>query len=47
VFAGLVRITLLSTSNFLFSFSIYAFKVGLNYNRGFKFSKKNVKITVG
>jgi hypothetical protein len=46
-FAGLVRVTLISTSNFLFSFSIYAFKVGLNYNSGFKVSKHFVKITVG
>jgi hypothetical protein len=31
-FAGLVRVTLVSTINFLFSSSIYAFRVGLNYN---------------
>jgi hypothetical protein len=38
-FAGLVRVTLISTSNFLFSFSIYAFKVCLNYHSGFNFPK--------
>jgi hypothetical protein len=46
-FAGLVRVTLVSTINFPFSFSIYDFRVGLNYNSDLNFSKNSVKITVG
>jgi hypothetical protein len=30
-----------------FSFSIYDFRVGLNYNSDLNFSKNSVKITVG
>jgi hypothetical protein len=45
-FAGLVRVTLVSTINFLFS-SIYAFRVGLKYNSNLNFSKNSVKIIVG
>jgi hypothetical protein len=32
---------------FPFSFSTYAFKVGLNYHSDLKFSKNSVKLTVG
>jgi hypothetical protein len=46
-FASLVRVTLVSTINFPFLFSIYAFRVGLNYNSDLNFSKTLVKITVG
>jgi hypothetical protein len=43
-FAGLVRVTLVSTNNFPFPF---LFRVGLNYNSDLSFSKNSVKITVG
>jgi hypothetical protein len=46
-FAGLVRVALVSTINFPFLFSIYAFRVGLNYNSDLNFSKNFVKNTVG
>jgi hypothetical protein len=45
-FAGLVRVTLVSTINSPFLFSIYDFKVGLNYNSDLNFSKNSEKITV-
>jgi hypothetical protein len=46
-FAGWVRVTLVSTINFLFLFSIYAFRVDLNYNSDLTLSKNFVKIIVG
>jgi hypothetical protein len=45
-FAGLVRVTLVSTIISPFSFSIYDFRVGLNYNSDLNFSKTSVKMTV-
>jgi hypothetical protein len=46
-FAGSVRVILVSTIRFPFSFSIHDFRVGLNYNSDLNFSKNPVKITVG
>jgi hypothetical protein len=46
-FAGLVRVTLFSTINFLFLFLFMLFGVGLNYNSDLTFSKNSIKITVG
>jgi hypothetical protein len=43
-FAGLVRVTLVSTINFPFHFLFMNFSVGLNYNSDFTFSKNSVKI---
>jgi hypothetical protein len=45
-FAGFVRVTLVSTISSPFHFSIYNFRVGLNYNSDLNFSKNSVKITV-
>jgi hypothetical protein len=39
--------TMMHSKEIPFLFSIYALKVGLNYNSDFKFSKNSVKITVG
>jgi hypothetical protein len=46
-FAGLVRVTLVSTINFPFYFLFMNFSVSLNYNSNLTFSKNYVKITVG
>ena len=46
-FAGFVRVTLVSTISSPFHFSIYNFRVGLNYNSDLNFSKNSAKITVG
>jgi hypothetical protein len=46
-FAGLVRVTLVSTINSPFHFLFMNFSVGLNYNSDLNFSKNSVKITVG
>jgi hypothetical protein len=46
-FAGLVRVTLVSTINSPFPFLFVIFRVGLNYNCDLNFSENYVKITVG
>jgi hypothetical protein len=46
-FTGLVRVTLVSTINFPFSFLFMNSSVGLNYNSALTLFKNSVKITVG
>jgi hypothetical protein len=46
-FAGLVRVTLVATTNFPFHFLFMNFSLGLNYNSDLTFSKHSVKLIVG